>query len=235
MTDFLFLAQKHPLFAVLLTLSVYAGAQALWQQAGRVPLLHPVLVTTLVVGLALLAIGMSYEDYRSQVAVFDQTLGLVIVLLAVPLYRQGHLIRASGGALMVALLIGSCVAIASTLAVPSLTGATELLPTFAPRSATTPVAVEVSESLGGAPALTALVVIGTGIFGGVFGPSVLRSIGVTDDRASGFALGLSAHAIGTARAIQISGIAGAFASLGMVLNALLTIVLAPIAVTLTAP
>jgi putative effector of murein hydrolase len=87
--------------------------------------------------------------------------------------------------------------------------------------------MEISERLGGVTSLTAVVVISTGIFGAVFGPTLLRSVRVRDDRAIGFAIGLASHAIGTARAFQISAVAGAFASLGMILNALLTIALAP--------
>jgi putative effector of murein hydrolase len=78
-------------------------------------------------------------------------------------------------------------------------------------------------------------VISTGICGAMFGPAVLDALGVLDDRAKGFALGVASHAIGTARAFQISEVAGAFASLGMILNALLTIALVPVAVRLLAP
>ena len=91
------------------------------------------------------------------------------------------------------------------------------------------VAVEITERLGGVPSLTAVVVIATGAFGAAFGPSLLAPGGVRDERAVGFALGVASHAIGTARAFQIPDSAGAFASLGMILNALLTIALVPLA------
>jgi putative effector of murein hydrolase len=113
-------------------------------------------------------------------------------------------------------------------------GGSELLATLAPRSATAAVAAGIAERLGGAPGLTVVVVISTGIFGAVLGPAILRSVGVVDDRAIGFALGVASHAIGTARAFQISEVAGAFSSLGMILNALLTIALAPVALALIA-
>jgi putative effector of murein hydrolase len=87
----------------------------------------------------------------------------------------------------------------------------------------------VSERLGGIAGLTAVIVISTGMFGGAFGPLILELGGVRDDRAKGFALGVASHAIGTARAFQISETAGAFASVGMILNALLTMALAPVA------
>jgi len=149
-------------------------------------------------------------------------------LLAVPLYRQVGLIRKSAGPIIGALLVGSFVAMISALALPIAIGdGQELLATIAPKSATAAVAVQISERLGGISGLTAVVVISTGITGAVLGPPTLNAVGVTDQRAKGFALGLAAHAIGTARAFQISETAGAFASIGMILNAVLTIVLAP--------
>jgi putative effector of murein hydrolase len=88
--------------------------------------------------------------------------------------------------------------------------------------------VQIAERLGGVPALTALAVISTGVFGAAFGPPIMAAVGVRDHRAIGLALGVASHAIGTARAFQISDTAGAFSTLGMILNALLTVALAPI-------
>jgi putative effector of murein hydrolase len=122
------------------------------------------------------------------------------------------------------------VALASALALPAVVGVgPDLVATIAPKSATTAVAVEVSDRLGGISGLTAVIVISTGIFGAAFGPLILELGRVKDDRAKGFALGVASHAIGTARAFQISETAGAFAGVGMILNALLTIALAPVA------
>lgn len=235
MTDLIASAQAHPLFGVAATIVAYAIAAQAWRRFGAPAVLHPVLVATaLVVGM-LLATGMSYQTYFSQALLLNETLGVVIVLLAVPLYRQAGLIRTSGAPILLALVAGSVMALATTLTLPVLKGVgSELLATLAPKSATAAVAVEIAERLGGAPGLTAVVVISTGIFGAVFGPAILRSVGVEDDRAIGFALGVASHAIGTARAFQISEVAGAFSSLGMILNALLTVALAPVALALIA-
>jgi putative effector of murein hydrolase len=125
------------------------------------------------------------------------------------------------------------VALGTALALPAVMGVgDDLVATIAPKSATTAVAVKVSERLGGVAGLTAVIVISTGMFGGAFGPLILELGGVRDDRAKGFALGVASHAIGTARAFQISETAGAFASVGMILNALLTMALAPVAFAL---
>lgn len=101
-------------------------------------------------------------------------------------------------------------------------GADALMATLLPKSTTTAIAVALSEIGGGAPGLTAVVVILTGVFGAAFGPGLLRAARISDDRAVGLALGVSAHLLGTARAFQVSETAGAFAAIGAILNGLAT-------------
>lgn len=230
MNDALALVSGQPLFAVGVTVAAYAVADDLWRRTGRTALLNPILVATCLVAALITALGISYPHYLRKTELINETLALLIVLLAVPLCRQFGLIRRAGVPMGVALLTGSVVAVSSALAYPAAEGADAvLLATLAPKSATTAVAVEITDRLGGVPGLTAVIVISTGIIGAAFGPAMLDAAGVSDDRAKGFALGVASHAIGTARAFQISDTAGAFASLGMILNALLTILLAPIA------
>lgn len=233
MTHLIAYLQANPVFGVAVTIAAYALAVALWRRLGTPAPLHPVLVATALVATVLLATGMSYETYFSQAFVLNESLGVIIVLLAVPLYRQFRAIKQAGSPIALALIVGSVVALITALALPVATGAAgELLATLAPKSATAAVAVEIATRFGGTAALTAMVVISTGIFGAVLGPAILRAMAVEDDRAVGFALGVASHALGTARAFQISETAGAFASLGMILNALLTIALAPLALAL---
>ena len=235
MTDMLALIQQHPLLGILLTLATIAAATALWRRLGQPALLHPVLLATIAVAAFLLVTRTSYETYLKQAFLLNEALAVVIVLLAVPLVRQAALIARAGLPLSACLAAGSAVAIATALLLPTLVGASEdILATLAPKSATAAVAVQVAERLGGVAGLTAVVVISTGIFGAVCGPGLLAAAGVDDDRAKGFALGLASHAIGTARAFQISEIAGAFATIGMILNALLTMALVPMAMLLLA-
>ena len=233
MNDWIATLERQPFFAVCITIAAYAAAELLWQRTGKPALLNPVLISTTALAGMLVALRISYDDYLQQAAPIDQTLALLIVLLAVPLYRQFWLIRSSGLPLVVALVVGSTVALATALFLPFVTGlGLDIVATIAPKSTTAAVAVEVAEGLGGVAGLTAVIVIATGIFGAGFGPLILRLGGVHDDRAKGFALGVASHAIGTARAFQLSETAGAFASVGMILNALLTIALAPIAVAI---
>ncbi|MCG6875173.1 MAG: LrgB family protein [Betaproteobacteria bacterium] len=233
MTPSISLIQDHPLFGLLVTVLAYAAAMRIWRRFGMPALFHPVLVATALIALTLFATDLSYEAYFAQTSLLNEALAVVIVLLAVPLSRQMHLIVEAGHPMALTLLAGSVVAIMTALALPYAFGAEDhLIAALAPKSATAAVAVGIAEKLGGPAGLTAVVVISTGIFGGIFGPTILAAAGVEDDRAKGFALGVASHAIGTARAFQISDVAGAFASLGMILNALLTTALVPIAIAL---
>lgn len=218
------IASAQPFFSVGLTLLAYAAADAMWERSGRIPLLNPVLVASAMLAVLLTALDFPYTTFLQQAQPINDALAAIVVLLAVPLQRQFFLIRVSGGALVAALACGSVVAVVSSLVLPLWFGSdAAILQSIAPKSVTTAVAVELSEQVGGLPGLTAVIVISTGVFGAAFGPTILARAGVVDDRAKGFALGVASHAIGTARAFQISETAGAFASLGMILNAIATL------------
>ncbi|MDU8914021.1 LrgB family protein [Aestuariicoccus sp. MJ-SS9] len=228
MTPLSTLIEQQPLFAVCITVAAYAASEVLWRKTGRSALLNPVLTATAAVAALLLMLGISYDDYIHRAEPINETLPLLIVLLAVPLCRQFALIRTAGFPMSLALMIGSVVAIASALALPvAMEASDSLLATIAPKSVTTAVAIEIADRLGGVTGVTAVIVISCGIFGAVFGPLLLEAAGVRDDAAKGFALGVASSALGTARAFQISETAGAFASIGMILNAVLTIFLVP--------
>ena len=160
-------------------------------------------------------------------------LGPATVALAVPLYAQLGKLRASLVPLAGALLVGAAVAVASAVGIAWLLGAnrTTLL-SIAPKSVTTPIAMGISEKLGGLPSLTAVLVVSTGILGAVLGKYVLDALGVREHSVRGFAIGIAAHGIGTARAFQVSEEAGAFSGLAMGLNGLVTALLFPLALWL---
>jgi putative effector of murein hydrolase len=222
------LITDHPLFGLALTIGTYLAAMRVHAGLGRPPLLHPVLTSVAVVALVIWATGMDYAQYFAQAAALHYALGVLVVLLAVKLLRQWHNLRAAGSALPLALLFGSIVAIALAASFPIGLGAdAAMIASLTPKSATTAVAIGISERIGGIAALTAMITVLTGIFGAVAGPGLLAAAGVRDERAVGFAMGVASHAIGTARAFQVSETAGAFASIGMVLNAILTVVLVP--------
>jgi predicted murein hydrolase (TIGR00659 family) len=176
----------------------------------------------------LVAGGMTYQRYFAGAQFVHFLLGPATVALALPLARQVPRLRRSLFPLACALLAGSVTAIVSAVVVAVLLKASpELVRTIAPKSATSPIAMAVSEHLGGIPALTAVLVICTGVFGSITARSLLNALRVESHAARGLALGVAAHGIGTARAFQVSAEMGAYAGLGMGLNGVLTALLAP--------
>lgn len=154
-----------------------------------------------------------------------------VLALAVPLHAQLGKLKAQALQLLGALLLGSLVAIGSAVGIAGALGASRTtLVSLAPKSVTTPIAMGIAEKLGGLPSLTAVLVVSTGIIGAVTAKYVLDALGIRDWAVRGFATGLAAHAIGTARAFQVSEEAGAFAGLAMGLNGLATAALFPVLV-----
>ncbi len=132
-----------------------------------------------------------------------------------------------------ALAVGSVVAVGSAVGIAWALGASKTtLLSIAPKSVTAPIAMGIAEKLGGLPSLTAVLVVSTGIIGAVLGKYVLDALAIRDWSVRGFAVGLAAHGIGTARAFQVGEEAGAFAGLAMGLTGLATAALFPVAVWL---
>jgi len=206
-----------------ITLAVFGLADALSRRSGRHPLSHPVLTTTPVVIAIVHATGIGYATYAGATAVLGFLLGPAVVGLAVPIHARLALIRQLALPITLALLAGSATAIGSAVGIMWLfTAPRDVLVSIAPRATTTPVAMELARQLGGNPSLAAALVLGAGIFGAMIFTPLLDRLGVHDPRARGFAVGVSAHGIGAARAFEISETLGAFASLGMALNAVMT-------------
>jgi len=222
-----------PLLGLTLTLLAYQGACWIYRRSGNHPVANPVLLSVSLVIILLQLSGTSYQTYFDGAQFVHFLLGPATVALAIPLHAQFRKVRALLLPLLVALLAGSLTAILSAMAVARLLGAS--LPTvlsLAPKSVTTPIAMGISETIGGIPSLTAGVVIVTGIIGAVGYRYLFQLLRVRDPAAQGFAIGLAAHGIGTARAIQVDQQSGAFAALAMSLNGLLTALLVPLLIPL---
>jgi predicted murein hydrolase (TIGR00659 family) len=222
-----------PLLWLVATLAAFEAGAWLFRRSGGHPLLNPVLTAvTLLVGL-LAATGTDYATYFGGARFIHFLLGPATVALAIPLYREIGLIRKSGAPILLSLAAGSLVAVASAVGIArALGGERNILLSLAPKSVTTPIAMGISEQIGGLPSLTAVSVVMTGIGGAVFGGWVLDRVRVRDEAARGMAMGVASHGIGTARALQWNRTSGAFAALAMALNGLLTALLLPLLVRL---
>ncbi len=218
-----------PLMGLTATLIAYQAAHWVWRRGKMSPFLNPVMLSILAIGSFLLICGIPYRTYFDGAQFIHFLLGPATVALAVPLYRQLRLLLQSVWALLAGLLVGSVTAVLSAVWIAQILGGSDqILRSLAPKSATSPIAMGVAEGIGGLPSLTAALVILTGIVGSVLGPWVLGVCRVGDDRARGLAMGAAAHGIGTARAIHMGEITGAFAGLGMGLNGVATALLVPV-------
>lgn len=218
-----------PLVWLTLTLVVYQGAVWLYQRLRCCPVLHPVLTAIAALVAILLLSRTPYETYFEGARFIHFLLGPATVALAVPLYAYIGRLRQMALPISAALIVGCLVAIASSAGLAALLGASPAtVISLAPKSATTPIAMGVAEKIGGMPSLTAVLVILTGIIGGVSAKAVLDLLRVRDPAVRGFSMGLAAHGIGTARAYEMSEETGAFSGLGMGLNGALTAILVPL-------
>lgn len=220
---------RDPLLHLTMTLAAFQAGMWLHRRAGMRPLLNPVLIAVLLIVAALEATGTSYDTYFEGAQFVHFLLGPATVALAIPLYRQVERVRRAALPLAVSILGGSAFAALSAVGVAWALGASrDSLVSLAPKSVTAPVAMGITESLGGLPSLTAVLVILTGITGAMLGPMVLNLFGVRDWAARGVAMGTASHGIGTARAVQVNEVAGAFSGLAMGLNALATALFLPL-------
>ncbi|WCM89686.1 LrgB family protein [Acidovorax sp. NCPPB 3576] len=222
--------ERSPLTWLTLTLLAYLAALWLYRRSGHNPFLLPVLTAVIGIVCVLLALGVPYPVYFEGVQLIHFFIGPATVALAVPLYGQLGKIRQIWRPVAVALLAGSVAAIGSAVLVAwALGGSMQTLMSLAPKSATIPIATAVAERLGGIASLAAVAVAVTGIAGAVMAGPLLRVLGLDGDPVvRGFAVGLTAHAIGTARELQTNATAGSFAALAMALNGIATALLMPV-------
>ena len=173
--------------------------------------------------------GLTYAHYAESASIIDFWLKPAIVALGVPLYLQLKNIRRQLIPLLVSQLVGCFVGIVSVVFTAKWLGASdEVIISLAPKSVTTPIAMEVTQSMGGIPSLTAAIVVLVGLFGAVFGFKLLQVGRVKSPIAQGLSMGTASHAVGTSRAMEYGRKYGAFASLGLILNGLFTALFTPL-------
>ena len=220
-----FLENKYLLLT--LTFGAFALFKALQKRTGWV-LLNPILLTMFTMILFLKLTGISYDTYQEGGKLIEFWLKPAIVALGVPLYLQLEMIKKQWLPILLSQLAGCLVGLVSVILIAKGMGAsTEVICSLAPKSVTTPIAMEVSAATGGIPSLSAAVVILVGLFGAVLGFKVMDFGHIKSPIAQGLSMGTASHAIGTSTAMDISGKYGAYASLGLTLNGIFTALLTP--------
>lgn len=220
---------EQPLFFLVLTVLAYLVGDRISQATGRHPVANPVLIAVMIVGGVLLLTGTPHARYFEGARFVHVLLGPATVALALPIIRHRALIRRQWRAILGAMMIGAGMGVISAAGLAKALGLSAgTVASIAPKSVTAAIAMGISEQLGGTPSLTAVLVISTGILGAILITPLMNLIRVRDYAARGFAAGLAAHGIGTARALQVNEKAGAHAALAMGLNGLVTALLAPL-------
>lgn len=214
-------------FLLTLTFGVYFLAK-LVRKLLRLPVFNPILVSIAFLIIFLRVADVDYEEYRVSGAKIDFWLKPAVVALGVPLYKQLSSIRQEILPILLSQLAGCVVGVVSVVGIARLMGAsTDVVLSLAAKSVTTPIAMEVTESMGGIPALTATIVVFVGIFGAITGFRILRYGHIGMPSSQGISLGTASHAVGTSAAMERSMEHGAYASLGLTLNGIFTAILAP--------
>lgn len=221
-----FLQNKY--FLIALTFGFYLGAQLLQRRTG-IRLLNPILLSIAAMICFLMMCDIDYGTYRAGGDYIDFWLKPAVVALGVPLYKQLSTIRRQLLPLLLSELAGCVAGVVSVVLLAELFSASrEVVISLAPKAVTTPIAMEISQAVGGIPPLTAAVVVATGIFGSMAGFRIVKMSHIHSPIAGGLSIGTASHAVGTAAAMEVSERYGAFSSIGLTLNGVLTALLAPL-------
>jgi len=204
---------SDPIFSIAITFFVYFLAQKIYRRYNFM-LFNPILLSIVAIIVLLKTLGIDFQTYNKGGKFISFFLGPSVIALGVPLYVRFE---------------GSVVGILSAALTAKLLGASKsVVASIAPKSVTTPIAMGITEKIGGIPSLTAAIVVATGILGAVIGPAFLRFIGVKSKVAFGLAMGSASHGIGTARAFQEGELEGAVSSLAIGLNGIATAIITPL-------
>jgi predicted murein hydrolase (TIGR00659 family) len=223
---------QNPAWLLALTCTLFFCTGIL-QKKVKSPLLSPILITTAVLIGYLLIFNISYEQYEKAGKFIDFWLQPSVVALAVPLYLQIEKIKKQLIPILVSQFAGSLIGIISVCGIAMLLGADKtIIASLAPKSVTTPIALEVSKTIGGNQALTASAVIITGILGSVIGLEILKYSKIKSPMGQGICLGTASHGLGIMKAMELGEKHAAFASVGLIMNGIFTAILAPIVVDL---
>jgi len=214
--------------ALPLTLALYLLTRALYRRF-PLPFINPVLIPMLII-MGILALGqLPLAQYKAGTVPITFFLEPAVVALALPLYSQMHHIRARLLPILLCCLVAVLISVAGTLLLGQILDTPNaMLSSVATRSITTPLAMSVSQSLGGIPDIAVAIVVLVGILGALVGFPLHKLFGVKDPHAQGLAMGACSHAVGTAAAAEQGVEQGAFSSLAMVLCGILTALVAPL-------
>lgn len=219
---------SHPLFGVLLTLVSFEIGKRLYRATG-IALFNPMLIAVVLIVAVLVVFDIPIDAYQQGGDVLSFFLGPLTVALAFPLYKQLDLLKDNLVPIVIGVVVGVVTVVVSVLVLGKLMGLEDvLLLSMAAKSITTPIGIELSQSIGGVQALTILGIVVTGITGAILAPFICKVFKIENRVARGIAIGLSSHATGTAKAIEMGEVEGAMSGLAISLAGLATVFILPV-------
>ncbi|NDV47485.1 LrgB family protein [Paludibacter sp. 221] len=218
---------QSEVFLLMLVLGTFLLGIRLYQKL-KFPLLQPLLISVAIIIPFLKITGIEYEIFYQQTRFLNFMLGPSVVALGYVLYEQIEHIKGKVVSILTAVFVGSIVGIVSVILIAKLFGADKiLLSSLAPKSVTTPIAINIAQNTGGVPELTVAFVVICGLFGGLVGPMILRKLKIKSKVAKGLAMGSAAHALGTSRALEMGALEGAISGLAIGVMGIMTALLVP--------
>ena len=216
-------------FGVAVSLAAYEVGSIL-KKKFKSPLLNPLLISIILVIAILVALDVDYQSYNISAKYLSYLLTPATVCLAIPLYEQIEKLKSNWKAIVAGIVSGIISCVLCVYAFSLIFGLTHV--TLLPKSITTAIGMDVSTELGGITTITVAVIIITGVFGNIVGEPICKLFHITEPVAKGVGMGSSAHAIGTAKAMEMGEVEGAISSLSIAVTGLLTVIAASIAANL---
>ena len=220
MTDFLL---KSAYWGVALSLASYFLGDSLYKKYKKA-IFNPILISVVLTTVFLLLTRTNYSVYKQSASFISWFLTPATICLAIPIYEQIQILKVNKLAIILGIASGVLTSFSCIFVLAMLFGLSHVnYVTILPKSITTAIGLVISEQNGGYPAITAVVIILTGIIGNITGPIVLKFLKIKDPVACGVAMGTSSHAIGTTRAFEMGQIQGSVSSLSIVVSGILTV------------
>jgi predicted murein hydrolase (TIGR00659 family) len=218
--------------AILGTLVIYQLSKKLYQKA-PLPITLPILTATIIGVVLLLSLDIPHDVYMIGGQWIEWLLGPAVVALAYPLYKQWQILKSNPIPILIGVTFGATLGVSTALLLVKWTNFDEsIIYSIVPKNSTTPVAMEVAESLGGIPSLATIFVMIAGIGGTVIGPTLMRWCKIDHFLGKGVGIGTASHAIGTAKAMESGEKEGAVSTVAMTICAVIISVISPIIVFL---
>ena len=215
-------------FGIFISLVAYEIGQITYEKT-KLPIFNPLLVAIVIVIALLKIFNIDFETYNQGGQFINMFLGPATVILAVPLYKQLSLLKKNFIPIIIGITVGCFVSVISIILLSKVFGLdNNIIISLLPKSVTTPIGIEISNSLGGVTGVTVLAIIITGITGAIIAPIVCKIFRITNPVAIGIGIGTASHAVGTSKALEIGETEGAMSSLSIGIAGVMTVVIAPL-------